>query len=322
MIRLGVIGLGTIFQTQIMVLKELQEQYKLVAVYDADPEKIKEWKSRLSEGNVHCHKSEAAFLKDEEIEAVLIATPPETHFSIAKACLQAGKHVLLEKPAVITMWQLQELYRIAVNHNCLLHVAYHAAHALDLGWYLAHQDELQKQYSLGKLKQITCRFFDPYMSDDGSIQAEKLSLCGSYLDSGVNELSVCAKLVDLSQVYLVEKQEKRVADDDERTIYESHSVYAGDGYKIFLETGWNRDLNHKETILSFENSEGIILLNHSEQSVSWMIQETQELLWSVSGENRLEAQYKGVLTEFAAVKKTQKTNQDETMKIHRVLLEG
>lgn len=43
-----------------------------------------------------------AILTDRSIDAVLIATPPNTHCDIALACAQAGKHILLEKPLEIT----------------------------------------------------------------------------------------------------------------------------------------------------------------------------------------------------------------------------
>jgi len=37
-------------------------------------------------------------LKDDGVDAIAIATPVHTHFPIAKACLESGKHVLIEKP--------------------------------------------------------------------------------------------------------------------------------------------------------------------------------------------------------------------------------
>src|ERR671915_2129024 len=43
----------------------------------------------------------ADLINDPEIDAVVIATPVSSHFELARAALQAGKHVLVEKPPVL-----------------------------------------------------------------------------------------------------------------------------------------------------------------------------------------------------------------------------
>ena len=54
-----------------------------------------------------------AVLDDPKIEAVAIATPVATHFDIAMACLNAGKHVLIEKPLAATLEQAEKLVATA-----------------------------------------------------------------------------------------------------------------------------------------------------------------------------------------------------------------
>lgn len=64
-------------------------------------------------------------LNDSEIELVIIVLPNHLHFSFAKKALEAGKHVLLEKPFCVTTSEADELIAIAeakqrvltVNHN-------------------------------------------------------------------------------------------------------------------------------------------------------------------------------------------------------------
>lgn len=52
-------------------------------------------------------------LEDTELNAVVIATPTKTHFSLAKKALLSGKHVLIEKPMVITKREADELYKLS-----------------------------------------------------------------------------------------------------------------------------------------------------------------------------------------------------------------
>lgn len=53
----------------------------------------------------------------DSIDAVSIATPDHMHFPIAKACIEAGKHVLVEKPLTHTVWEARELLRLAQKHG-------------------------------------------------------------------------------------------------------------------------------------------------------------------------------------------------------------
>ena len=56
-------------------------------------------------------------LNDSEIELVIINTPNNTHFDLAKQALQAGKHVLVEKPIAANSAEVKELYDLARQVN-------------------------------------------------------------------------------------------------------------------------------------------------------------------------------------------------------------
>jgi predicted dehydrogenase len=64
-------------------------------------------------------------VKNPSIAIVYICTTPEqTHFPIARDCLQAGKHVLLEKPIALELWEADELIHIAKQNNLKFTIGY------------------------------------------------------------------------------------------------------------------------------------------------------------------------------------------------------
>ena len=64
-------------------------------------------------------------LLDIGVDVVCIATPDDRHFEAAQAVLSAGKHVLVEKPSVLSLHQLDILDRIAREQGVLAKVVYH-----------------------------------------------------------------------------------------------------------------------------------------------------------------------------------------------------
>lgn len=60
-----------------------------------------------------------------EVDAVCIATPDDRHFDAARAALTAGKHILIEKPSVLRLQELDELTALAQEKGVLAKVVYH-----------------------------------------------------------------------------------------------------------------------------------------------------------------------------------------------------
>ena len=62
---------------------------------------------------------------NENIKVVYICTTPEsTHYPIARDCLRAGKHVLLEKPIAMEFWEADELITLAERHGLKFTIGY------------------------------------------------------------------------------------------------------------------------------------------------------------------------------------------------------
>jgi predicted dehydrogenase len=61
-----------------------------------------------------------ALLLDPRVQAVAIATPPRTHYDLARRALQAGKHVLVEKPLATSVTEAEEMIELAERNDRVL----------------------------------------------------------------------------------------------------------------------------------------------------------------------------------------------------------
>lgn len=318
MIRLGVIGLGTIFHTQFEALDRKRESCRLLAVCDSDPRKREVFRAELLprlEDKPDIYQDSDDLFRDPRLDAVLIATPPATHFALAQKGLVHRKHILLEKPAATSLAELETLYKDAERHGVILHIAYHAAFGREVEWFLAHEDALRAQYRLGPLSRLECEFYDPYM-EHGAVMEQKRPLGGSFMDSGVNALSVCARLTALSDF----KQTDRSELTDGITVYYAQRGYRDAERGILIRTGWNMGLDQKTTLLEFAGSDGKLLLHHSEQKVIRLQGEKKEVLYRNDSTPRLVAHYDGVFADFCRAYSTGRPNREQSLQIHRLLL--
>lgn len=89
-------------------------------------------------------------LRDPGIEAVVIATPAETHFSLVQEAIENGKHVLCEKPLALHYRQAVQLERMASAANCTLMVG----HLLEYHPAVAKLEEMVEHGVLGQIQYI------------------------------------------------------------------------------------------------------------------------------------------------------------------------
>lgn len=72
--------------------------------------------------SVKTYRTMQELLADETVELVVVNTPSVTHYEYAKACLQANKHVIVEKPFTATVEEGEELISLARQKNKMLSV--------------------------------------------------------------------------------------------------------------------------------------------------------------------------------------------------------
>jgi predicted dehydrogenase len=112
-IGLGFIGAGN---HALHHMKEFSRlgQVSAVAVYDTLHERAQMAAAKYP--GLTVTKDLDELLAHPDVDAVIIATPAETHLEITRAALSAGKHILLEKPMAHTPEDAQEIARLAAKH--------------------------------------------------------------------------------------------------------------------------------------------------------------------------------------------------------------
>ena len=113
-LSIGVIGTGRI-ANRFMPEQTLVSGIEAQAVYNPNPQSAEAFAKKHE---LDAYSNLDAFL--EVVDAVYIASPHETHYEYAKKALNAGKHVLCEKPLVFSKEQASELFAIAKEKNLIL----------------------------------------------------------------------------------------------------------------------------------------------------------------------------------------------------------
>lgn len=126
-INIGVIGCGYWGAKHARVVSEL-DGARLHSVADLDYEKVKPIIAKYE--GVEGLTSINALINNPEIDAVIIATPASTHYMLALQALNAGKHVMVEKPLTLFPQEAQHLVDISNESKLTLMVGhtfeYHA----------------------------------------------------------------------------------------------------------------------------------------------------------------------------------------------------
>ena len=189
-IRLGLVGLGWKGRYHRERLG-LRDDYRIVAIHDANSAAAAAFPTLLD-----CFQIDfAALLAAGDLEAVLIATPPESHAPLALAALRAGKHVLVERPLAPDLRDADAMLRAAESAQrslCVLH-----SHRWD-GDFATAAGVLQAG-RLGRLQsaRLIARQFAPPLPGDDSRPAGILQRFGpQYVDQMLQLFGEVPRRVD------------------------------------------------------------------------------------------------------------------------------
>ena len=128
-INIGLIGAGNIIETRhLPALAVAKNRFNILGIIDQKQEKAERLARKFKIPNwTACQdvKDLSSIKWMEDVDATIIATPPMQHAELIQACLELGKHVLVEKPFVLDIedgkaivdYALRRQLALAVNHN-------------------------------------------------------------------------------------------------------------------------------------------------------------------------------------------------------------
>lgn len=166
MLRIAIIGCGKIADQHVGALRRIPD-CALVAVCDREPLMAEQLGERCG---IKDHFSDAGEMIAKCFpDVVHITTPPQSHFSLARQCLEAGCHVYVEKPFAVTAGEAEILVHLAEERNLKIT----AGHNLQFTLEMLKMRQLVKKGFLGD-KVVHVESFFSYDLGDVSYAAPVL----------------------------------------------------------------------------------------------------------------------------------------------------
>ena len=189
MIRFGVLGTARVVPYGLLAPAKETQGVEVIGIASRIPQQAEKFAAR--HGIPRGFGSYEALLESGDIDAVYIALPPALHYDWVRRAIEAGKHVLCEKPLAANAQLAQELMLFARQHDRVLVEAMHVRY-FDR---LRRQRELVAGGEFGRLLRIESCFRTPYTpmaKDDFRLRFELGG--GAALDVGCYAVS-CLRYV-------------------------------------------------------------------------------------------------------------------------------
>ena len=116
-LRIGIVGCGKVAEHHARFIKALHTA-QLIAVADVNEEAAHRFAA--THGIPHVHATIDDLLDSTELDVLHVITPPAYHYECAKAALDRGMHVFVEKPVAFTVQEVTDLYERAAARGVLL----------------------------------------------------------------------------------------------------------------------------------------------------------------------------------------------------------
>ncbi|MDD2504326.1 MAG: Gfo/Idh/MocA family oxidoreductase [Clostridia bacterium] len=122
MLQVAIIGTGGISPNHIKAYLQFPDRCRIVALVDIFPEKAQEKKERFNLVDAEVFDDHKKILNRDDIDIIDICTPPYVHAEIAINSLNAGKHVLVEKPMAASLEECDRILSAADRSGKMISV--------------------------------------------------------------------------------------------------------------------------------------------------------------------------------------------------------
>ena len=194
MLKVAVIGVGSMGNNHARVYSELPE-VKLVAVADSDDPTVE---NAARHWRTTAYTDFQTMLAKEKPDAVSVAVPTADHEVVVTAALEAGVHVMVEKPIASTLEAGRRIIAAAQKTNCKLMVGHIVRFNPAIQLLKQKLDENQ----IGRIFQIVCRRIGPFPT--------RIQDVGVIVDLAPHDVDIMRYLTGLNPVRVYAEIEQRL----------------------------------------------------------------------------------------------------------------
>lgn len=191
------------------------------------------------------------FLSECDLDAVIVSTPTSTHYELGKMALDAGKHLLLEKPMCSSVDEAKELIELAKEKELVLSVGFIERH----NPVVSFTRDLITKGTLGNIISISARRVSQYPA--------RIRDVGVIMDLAVHDIDVLR--------YLTGDEVRTVYAQAGRTRHEKFEDHANimlkyrSGISGYIETNWLTPMRVRKVYITC--SKGFVVMDYIAQSV-------------------------------------------------------
>jgi predicted dehydrogenase len=249
-VRIGIVGVGKIARDQHIPCITANPAFRLVAIAS---------RHGTVAGVANFKSLEAMLAETPGLDAVAICTPPQTHYDMARQVLQAGRHVLMEKPPCASIAQLDHLVQLARDVGCSLYQTWHSqhAHAVEPARLLLQKRRIRRVHITWKEDVLRWHPGQTWLWEPGGF---------GIFDPGMNALSILTRLIP--EAVFPRGARLYIPGNCSAPIAASLELTSASGIEIsaefdFRETGpqqWNIDIDTDEGALKLTAGGGLLTL--------------------------------------------------------------